>query len=327
MGSHGIRDSVAIVGMGCTPFGEHWDKSAEDLLIDATRRRSPRPVSAKDDVDAYWLGTMGSGYSGHTLSRAAETRLQAGHPGGELLRHRVGGVPQRVLRGRIGRVRHCDGRSASRSSRTPASPGWSSVGTAQRRHRTSRSPPRRCSRLLAPAYAQEVRRRRRRHEGRHHPHRVEEPLQRRPQPARPVPQGGVEGGDLQRPLVAGQLGVFDCSGVSDGSAAAIIVRAEDAHQVHGQAALRQGAVHRRRPRRRPDGPDATTTPRSARWSSAPRTHTRRPASTDPRVASSRWPRCTTASRPPSWCSWRTWDSASGHRRGKRRARRRVRPRR
>ena len=32
------------------------------------------------------------------------------------------------------------------------------------------------------------------------------------------------------PLVAGQLGIFDCSGVSDGSAAALIVRAEDAHK-------------------------------------------------------------------------------------------------
>ena len=30
--------------------------------------------------------------------------------------------------------------------------------------------------------------------------------------------------------VAGMLGIFDCSGVSDGSAAAIIVRAEDAHK-------------------------------------------------------------------------------------------------
>ena len=32
------------------------------------------------------------------------------------------------------------------------------------------------------------------------------------------------------PLVAGALGIFDCSGVSDGSAAAIIVRAEDAYK-------------------------------------------------------------------------------------------------
>src|SRR5438270_4581474 len=30
--------------------------------------------------------------------------------------------------------------------------------------------------------------------------------------------------------VAGRLGVFDCSGVSDGSACALIVRAEDAHE-------------------------------------------------------------------------------------------------
>jgi acetyl-CoA C-acetyltransferase len=32
------------------------------------------------------------------------------------------------------------------------------------------------------------------------------------------------------PIMAGQLGIFDCSGVSDGSAAAVIVRAEDAHR-------------------------------------------------------------------------------------------------
>ena len=36
MGSHGIRDRVAIVGMGCTRFAEHWDKGVDDLLLDAT---------------------------------------------------------------------------------------------------------------------------------------------------------------------------------------------------------------------------------------------------------------------------------------------------
>jgi len=35
MGSHGIKDQVAIIGMGCTPFTEHWDKSLDDLIIDA----------------------------------------------------------------------------------------------------------------------------------------------------------------------------------------------------------------------------------------------------------------------------------------------------
>ena len=32
MGSHGIRDRVAIVGVGCTTFGEHWNRSADDLV-------------------------------------------------------------------------------------------------------------------------------------------------------------------------------------------------------------------------------------------------------------------------------------------------------
>ena len=35
MASNGIRDRVAIVGMGCTSFGEHWDKGTDDLLIEA----------------------------------------------------------------------------------------------------------------------------------------------------------------------------------------------------------------------------------------------------------------------------------------------------
>ena len=35
MASNGICDRVAIIGMGCTNFGEHWDKSVEDLLVEA----------------------------------------------------------------------------------------------------------------------------------------------------------------------------------------------------------------------------------------------------------------------------------------------------
>ena len=36
MASHGIKDRVAIVGMGCTPFAEHWDKGVDDLALDAS---------------------------------------------------------------------------------------------------------------------------------------------------------------------------------------------------------------------------------------------------------------------------------------------------
>src|SRR5216683_7331526 len=69
MASNGIRDRVAIVGMGCTPFGERWDKGASDLLIDATRDALASAGIAIRDVDAFWLGTLFSGNSGLTLSR------------------------------------------------------------------------------------------------------------------------------------------------------------------------------------------------------------------------------------------------------------------
>jgi acetyl-CoA C-acetyltransferase len=69
MGSHGIRDRVAIIGMGCTPFGEHWDRSVDDMLIESSSGALASAGVAIDDVDAFWLGTMGSGISGLTLSR------------------------------------------------------------------------------------------------------------------------------------------------------------------------------------------------------------------------------------------------------------------
>jgi acetyl-CoA C-acetyltransferase len=35
MASSGIRNQVAIIGMGCTRFGELWDQGIDDLLTDA----------------------------------------------------------------------------------------------------------------------------------------------------------------------------------------------------------------------------------------------------------------------------------------------------
>src|SRR5208283_3133458 len=68
MASKGIKDRVAIVGMGCTKFGEHWDKSAEDLMVEAAYAAHASAGTTPDDIDAYWLGTMASGVSGLTLS-------------------------------------------------------------------------------------------------------------------------------------------------------------------------------------------------------------------------------------------------------------------
>src|SRR6266852_5970499 len=69
MASNGIRDRVAIVGMGCTSFGERWDKSVSDLLVESSQDALNSANVPIDAVDAFWLGTLFSGQSGLTLSR------------------------------------------------------------------------------------------------------------------------------------------------------------------------------------------------------------------------------------------------------------------
>jgi acetyl-CoA C-acetyltransferase len=69
MASNGIRDRVAIIGMGCTAFGERWDTGIDDLLVDATNEAVASAGVELDDIDAFWLGTMNSGVSGITLSK------------------------------------------------------------------------------------------------------------------------------------------------------------------------------------------------------------------------------------------------------------------
>lgn len=66
MASRGIRDRVAIVGMGCTNFGEHWDKATDDLLVESAHAALKSAGVPLDAIDAFWLGTMGSGMSGLT---------------------------------------------------------------------------------------------------------------------------------------------------------------------------------------------------------------------------------------------------------------------
>ena len=64
----GIRDRVAIVGMGCTKFGELWDKSPEDLLVDACYEAFEDAGIEPKDVKAAWLGTVNTLRQGVGLS-------------------------------------------------------------------------------------------------------------------------------------------------------------------------------------------------------------------------------------------------------------------
>lgn len=68
----GIRDKVAILGMGCTRFGEHWDKGAEELMVGAFEEALVDAGIGRKDVGAAWLSTcldeVNVGKSGLPLS-------------------------------------------------------------------------------------------------------------------------------------------------------------------------------------------------------------------------------------------------------------------
>ena len=228
MASHGIRDKVAIIGMGCTNFGEHWNKSTDDLLIDSSSAALANAGITLDDVDAFWLGTMGSGLSGLTLSRPLKIQHKpVTHvenycaTGSEAFRNAcyavASGAYDVVMA--IGVEKLKDSGYSGLVVSAPAGDGTQATVTAP----ASFS-------LLAPAYANkygvdeaELKDVLTRIAWKNHRNGA---LNSRAQLKKEVSKETI----AASPLIAGQLGIFDCSGVSDGSAAAIIVRVEDAHK-------------------------------------------------------------------------------------------------
>lgn len=55
--ARGIRDKVAILGMGCSKFSEHWDKDAADLMVEAFEECLTDAGVERDQIQAAWLGS------------------------------------------------------------------------------------------------------------------------------------------------------------------------------------------------------------------------------------------------------------------------------
>ena len=53
----GIRDKVAIVGMGCSKFGERWDCGTEDLVWEAFQEALGDAGIGKSEIGAAWYGS------------------------------------------------------------------------------------------------------------------------------------------------------------------------------------------------------------------------------------------------------------------------------
>ena len=64
----GIKDKVAIIGMGCTNFGEHWDKDVKDLIVEACYEAFEDAGVEPKDIQAAWWSTMQSGDLGRSLA-------------------------------------------------------------------------------------------------------------------------------------------------------------------------------------------------------------------------------------------------------------------
>jgi acetyl-CoA C-acetyltransferase len=226
MGSHGIRDQVAIVGMGCTPFAEHWDKGLDDLIVDASTEAFASAGITREEVDAYWFGTAQSGMSGITLARPLQlhnkpvTRVENYcATGAETLRAAAYAVASGAydVAMAVGAEKVKDSGFQGLNANNPPNDGTARTLTAAAMFS-----------MVAPAYGQKY--------GvddetmadvlasiavkNHH----NGARNSRAQFRKEITKETV----LKSPRLAGTLGVFDCAGVADGAAAAIVVRAEDA---------------------------------------------------------------------------------------------------
>ncbi|MEX1007644.1 MAG: acetyl-CoA acetyltransferase [Acidimicrobiia bacterium] len=228
MASHGIKDRVAVVGMGCTRFVEHWDLGLDDLLIDAANEAYTSAGVDKAAVDAYWLGTAQGGMSGITLARPLQlehkpvTRVENYcATGAEAFRQASYAVASGAydVAMAIGVEKTKDSGYQGLAAVNPPNDGTLRTLTAAAMFS-----------MVAPAYADKF---------------GVDPDKLRESMAHVAYKNHYNGARNTRaqfrrevsmeticasPKVAGTLGVFDCAGVADGAAAAIVCRAEDAHR-------------------------------------------------------------------------------------------------
>ena len=228
MASNGIKDQVAIVGMGCTSFGEHWDKSLDDLIIEAAQKATKSAGIETDLIDAYWFGTSQSAASGIAL--ATPLRL-SGKPvtrvenycatGSESLRQACYAVASGAYDSAmaLGAEKVKDSGYQGLNAFPIPTDGTNRTLTAAAMFS-----------LILPAYAKR--------------YEVDED-ELRYVIARIAQKNHFNGSRNElaqfrrevsaekicdMPSIAGRLSVMDCAGVADGAAAAIVVRAEDAHK-------------------------------------------------------------------------------------------------
>jgi acetyl-CoA C-acetyltransferase len=226
----GIRDKVAVLGMGCSKFGERWDAGPEDLMVEAYLEAMSDAGIEQSQLDAAWFSThideIGAGKGGTPLAMAlrlpniAVTRVENFcASGSEAFRGAVYAVAAGAadIALAVGMEKLKDTGYGGLPTGTPGtlapqvSPNGSAPGNFAQ---------------LASAYRakhgvswDELKRAIAHVSVKSHANGAKNPKAHLRKPI-------TEEQALNAPMIADPLGLFDCCGVSDGAAAAIVTTPE-----------------------------------------------------------------------------------------------------
>ena len=222
-----IRDRVAVAGMGCSKFGERWDASANDLIVEAAYEAVEDAGIEMKDIEAGWVGTS-TGSTGMTLTEPLRmqyipvTRVEnACATASDAFRNACYGVAAGIydIVLALGIDKFKDSGISGLSDGSIPGPGHGMMGGAA-------GPPPAQFAMLATTYFD--------HyglsyeEGKHMIGRVSwkshvnGALHKKAHFQREVSMDAI----LNAPMIAWPLGLYDCCGVSDGAAAAVITTPE-----------------------------------------------------------------------------------------------------
>jgi acetyl-CoA C-acetyltransferase len=231
----GIKDKVVILGMGCSKFDEHWDKDAEDLIVEAFEEASADAGIERSQIDAAWLATaieeVSVGKSGIPLAMALRlpyipvTRVENYCASGtESFRGAVyavaSGAADIALAAGVEKLKDTGYGGLPQRSRgvvqdmfwpNASAPGsFAQLATAyQTKHGVA---PKDLKRAIGQVSVKS------------HANGAKNP---KAHLRKPVDIDTV----LNAPMIAEPLGLYDCCGVSDGAACAIVTRPEIAREL------------------------------------------------------------------------------------------------
>ena len=228
----GIRDKVAILGMGCSEFGERWDCGAEELMVEAFGEAVGVDAS---QIDAAWFSThyeeINVGKGGLPLSIAlrlpniAVTRVENFcASGSEAFRGAVyavaSGACDIALALGVEKLKDTGYGGLPGGLGGTLNPQWAANGSApgnfaqlasayRAKHGVGRDDLKRAiAHISVKSHANGAR-----------------------NPKAHLKKPITEEQALNAPMIAEPLGLFDCCGVSDGAACAILTTPEIARQM------------------------------------------------------------------------------------------------